>query len=102
MSDEVYFHRELLGYSLERRYMELITITGNNGNSKEREQKIEGKGLFPEFADGSPESKIFHKERCHIFNNKKVVFFCARVHPGEVQASHVLNGIVDFILSKTQ
>lgn len=24
------------------------------------------------------------------------------MHPGEVQASHVLNGIVDFILNKTQ
>jgi hypothetical protein len=65
MSDEVYFHRELLGYSLEKRYMELITITGNNDNSKEREPKIEGKGLLPEIVDGSPEAKIFHKERCY-------------------------------------
>lgn len=101
MSDEVYFHRELLGYSLERRYMELITITGKNENSMEREEKVEGPGMFPEFADDSEEAKIFSRDRCHKFNNKKVVFFCARVHPGEVQASHVLNGIVDFILSKS-
>jgi len=30
------------------------------------------------------------------------VFFSARVHPGEVQSSHVLNGIVDFLLSKSE
>jgi hypothetical protein len=28
MSEQVYFHRELLGYSNELRYVELITITG--------------------------------------------------------------------------
>ena len=27
MSEEIYFHRELLGYSKELRYLELITIT---------------------------------------------------------------------------
>ena len=101
MSDEVYFHRELLGYSLEKRYVELITITGKNDMKDEREAKIEGPGLHPEFDDDSEEAKIFSRERCHKFHNKKVVFFCARVHPGEVQASHVLNGIVDFVLNKT-
>ena len=102
MSDEIYFHRELLGYSLERRYVELITISGRNDREEEREPKIEGQGLFPEFEDDSEEAKIFHKERCHKFkSSKKIVYFCARVHPGEVQASHVLNGIVDFIFNKT-
>jgi hypothetical protein len=33
---------------------------------------------------------------------KPTVFLSARVHPGEVQSSHVLNGIVDFLMSKTQ
>ena len=84
MSDEVYFHRELLGYSLEKRYMELITISGKNDMEEEREEKIDGKGLFPEFEDNSEEAKIFSRERCHKFKDKKVVFFCARVHPGEI------------------
>jgi|TARA_B110000285_G_C15136051_1_gene627000 hypothetical protein len=35
MSEEIYFHRELLGYSKELRNMELITITGNDGNLPE-------------------------------------------------------------------
>ena len=55
MSEEIYFHRELLGYSKEMRYVELITITGKNKNTKTREPKIEGHGLFPPLAEGSPE-----------------------------------------------
>ena len=102
MSEEIYFHRELLGYSKEMRFMELITITGNDGNlPEEREDKIDGQGLFPAFGPGSNEEKIFSHKRCLKFE-KPVIFFSARVHPGEVQASHVLNGIVDFIFSKTE
>ena len=33
--------------------------------------------------------------------DKPTIFLTARVHPGEVQASHVLNGFLDFLLSKT-
>ena len=97
MSEEIYFHRELLGYSKELRYMELITITGSNNKTEEKEDKIEGVGLFPEIVEGSEQEKIFSKERCFKFN-KPTIFFSARVHPGEVQASHVLNGIVDYLL----
>ena len=101
MSDEIYFHRELLGYSKERRYMELITITGRgDGETGQREEKIDAVGLFPAFAEGSPESKLFSSKRCMKFD-KPTIFLTARVHPGEVQASHVLNGFLDFLLSKT-
>ena len=65
MSEEIYFHRELLGYSKELRYLELITITGKTEASKGREPKIEGTGMFPEIAEGSPESKIFSTSRCN-------------------------------------
>jgi len=54
MSEEVYFHRELLGYSKELRNVELITITAKDDNAKSREDKIEGIGLFPEIVPGSP------------------------------------------------
>ncbi len=46
LKDEVYFHRELLTYSLEDRVVELITITGKNKQLEEKEDSIEG--LFPE------------------------------------------------------
>ena len=102
MSEEIYFHRELLGYSKELRYVELITITGKGDNvSKKREDKIEGVGMFPPIEEGSPEDKIFSKKRCFVVE-KPVVFLSARVHPGEVQSSHVLNGLVDFLLNKSE
>ena len=83
MSDEIYFHRELLGYSKEMRYMELITITGKNENTKKREDKIECPGCFPAFTEGSEESKLFSSQRCFKFD-KPCIFLSARVHPGEV------------------
>lgn len=98
--EDVYLHRELLGYSKEKRYVELITITGKNECTQQREDRIEGPGLFPKIAKGSPESEIFSKLRCYKFD-KPTVFFSARVHPGEVQSSHVLNGIVDCLMSKS-
>ena len=68
MSDEIYFHRELLGYSKEMRYMELITITGKNECAKIREDKIDAHGLFPEFAEDSEEAKIFSPKRSMKFD----------------------------------
>lgn len=65
MSDEIYFHRELIGYSKELRYLELITITGKTETPKTREPKIDGPGMFPPIVEGSPESKIFSTDRCH-------------------------------------
>jgi hypothetical protein len=45
-SDRIYFHRELLAFSLEDRNVELITITGLNGvDMNEKEEGIPG--LFP-------------------------------------------------------
>ena len=85
MKDEVYFHRELLGYSKELRYVELITLTGLNEhvNTEKREPIIEGKGMFPPIEEATPQANIFSKQRCYEIE-KPVVFLSARVHPGEV------------------
>ena len=63
--------------------MELITLTGSNNRTEEREQDLEGPGLFPEYEDGSKEANMFDYQRCYIFD-KPTVFLSARVHPGEV------------------
>ena len=99
-STDIYFHRELLGYSKENRFVELITISGHEGRQDTREETINAKGLFPNLEPGSKESKIFSRNRAHKFD-KDVVFLSARVHPGEVQSSHVLNGILQFLYSRT-
>lgn len=96
--EEIYFCRELLTQSLEGRNVELITITGMNGVSEEeREEEIEG--LFKELTEEN-DKRRFSAERAHRVKGKKCIFLSARVHPGEVQSSFVLNGIVDFLLSK--
>jgi hypothetical protein len=82
LSDQIYFHRELLVESLEERHVELITITGQNEKLEEREESL--KGLFPDFNQSDETlAKRFSTERAHKFN-KRVVFLSARVHPGEV------------------
>ena len=83
---------------MEERNVELITISGHNDKKEEREESLPG--LFPEFDEIDDKiNKRFSKERAHKFT-KKCVFLSARVHPGEVQSSFVLNGIIDFLLSK--
>ena len=87
---EIYVHRELLTYSLEGRRVDLLTITGRIGATSDCEEFIDDPILHPE------ERK---KLRAMIFL-KPIVFLSARVHPGEVPSSHVLNGLINFILKE--
>lgn len=76
--------------------MEMMTISSKDGITDERE-------TIP--ADGSnyqvpvyPDAKNDPTKRPFRFDqNKKVVFFTSRVHPGETPGSHVLNGALDLI-----
>lgn len=77
-------------HSLEKRIVELITITDYTGITEETEPLING--LFPLH-------KKEQKKRPQMFN-KPTIFFSARVHPGETPASFVLNGILDLITDK--
>lgn len=83
----LYYHRELLIYSLDGWRTDLITVSSNAGKTEEREERIPG--LFPNHDELRP----------HCFPGKKVVFVSARVHPGETPASFVFNGFLDFIVS---
>jgi hypothetical protein len=80
--DSIYFHRELLTYSLEGRNVELMTLSGHNDKREDLEEDIPH--LFPEYDQGDAVlRKRFKMTRPHKFN-KKCIFLSARVHPGEV------------------
>lgn len=87
----VYFHREVLTYSLEGRKQEMVTISSMDGINEDdkREEYIEG--LFPEHS-GHPD------ERPLQYYSKKIVFLSSRVHPGETGASHMFNGFLDLLM----
>lgn len=86
----IYYHREVLVYSLDRLRVDLLTISDCVGRAEEREGVVAGPGLFPEA------SAVL---RAHLFPAKPVFFLTARVHPGETPASHVFNGFLKFILN---
>lgn len=83
----VYYHRELLVYSLDHWRVDLVTVSSHKGRVEEREDRLPG--LFP----------LTDQLRPHRFPNKKVVFVSARVHPGETSSSFVFNGFLNFIVS---
>ncbi|XP_048386573.1 cytosolic carboxypeptidase-like protein 5 isoform X1 [Stegostoma tigrinum] len=84
--DSIYYHREPLCYSLEKRRVDLITITSCDGMTAECEPRLEK--LFPD--DSTPRPKQFP--------GKQVFFLSSRVHPGETPSSFVFNGFLEFIL----
>lgn len=67
--------------------MEMITFTGKEAITQERENLIDG--LFPD-AEGDKTTRPFKFD-------KPTIFLSSRVHPGETPASFVLNGIFNFL-----
>ncbi|XP_058123596.1 uncharacterized protein LOC131294776 [Anopheles ziemanni] len=86
--DEIYYCRELLTHSVERRRIELLTISSFHGIQTAREVRL--RNLFPDE----------DAQRCHTFRDKKIVFISSRVHPGETPASFVLNGFLSMLLDR--
>ncbi|XP_061602291.1 cytosolic carboxypeptidase-like protein 5 isoform X3 [Cololabis saira] len=84
----VYYHRELLCYSLDGNRVDLLTVTNCNGMQDEREVRLPK--LFPD--DNTP--------RPHRFSSKRVFFLSSRVHPGETPSAFVFNGFLNFILRR--
>ncbi|XP_055629929.1 uncharacterized protein LOC129770842 isoform X2 [Toxorhynchites rutilus septentrionalis] len=86
--DDIYYYRELLTHSVEKRRVELLTITSFHGIQTTREDRLQN--LFPD--EKTP--------RCHTFKHKKIIFISSRVHPGETPASFVLNGFLSMLLDR--
>lgn len=69
--------------------MEVITITDCSGASGETEPRLTD--LF-EHDPGPPVA---------TFRNKTVFFVSSRVHPGETPATHIFNGMLAFLLRRS-
>jgi len=110
-SSDIYFHRELLCQTIEGRKVELVTISSYDGISDEREPSFahnlppplpsradngEGEGAH----DPGPGKITDQNRTARKFSGKRVYIISSRVHPGETPASHVLRGMIDFILRK--
>lgn len=88
LQNEIYYHRELLIPSLQKRRVELLTISSFHGIQNTFEERLSN--LFPEM----------ETPRCRNFKDKKIIFMSSRVHPGETAASFVLNGFLNLILDR--
>lgn len=66
LESEIYYHRELLTYSVEGRRVDLLTVSSYHGIQLEREQRLVG--LFPDIKT----------VRCNTFRNKQVCNICLR------------------------
>ncbi|XP_064350734.1 cytosolic carboxypeptidase-like protein 5 isoform X4 [Camelus dromedarius] len=84
--DTIYYHREILCYSLDGLRVDLLTISSCHGLREDREPRLEQ--LFPDVATPRP----------FCFTGKRIFFLSSRVHPGETPSSFVFNGFLDFIL----
>ena len=71
--------------------MDVLTISSKSHMLTQQREPFFNKHLFP------------IGERPHKFKtqNKKYVLITSRVHPGETPSSHVFNGILKYLLDKT-
>ncbi|OXU27482.1 hypothetical protein TSAR_010642 [Trichomalopsis sarcophagae] len=88
LADDIYYHRENAINSLEGRRLDILTISSYYNILTEREAKL--KDLFPDE----------NEERPFKFQDKKIIFISARVHPGETPSSFVLNGFLNLLLNR--
>lgn len=94
-----YFHKETLCLSLDRLPVDMLTISDLSGMSADLEPSYDPAEPIPVSCGGVAGQPP--QPRAHIFPRKAYVVLTARVHPGEAPASHILQGSVDFLLSKT-
>jgi len=97
MRAEVYYHREVLALSRQGRPMDLITITAREGLTEETEAEVAG--CYPAVEAEPPLGEVVEQGRARKAPASRAVFWVsARVHPGETPASHMLNGLLEFLL----
>ncbi|KAG5468324.1 hypothetical protein LSCM1_02304 [Leishmania martiniquensis] len=92
---EIYFHREVLCKSLEKRDVTLLTISDCSRMTGQRAPLISKDDDLPH------SSALGHTQRPYSFSGKHYVVLTARVHPGECPGSHLMHGCIDFLLNCT-
>ena len=94
----IYYHRELLTRSLDGRRVDLITISSTDRMLSSREPPLLELTEHPELPSCGSEGG----QRARLFSDTKPVFLLtSRVHPGETPASHVWEGMLQFLLHPT-
>ncbi|CAE8590289.1 unnamed protein product, partial [Polarella glacialis] len=88
VGSNIYFHRQVLGLSLQGREIELLTVTAESNSAA---QEVDS--LPSELPDR------FHACQPTKFPGRQIVFISARVHPGETPGQFVFLGALRFILS---
>ncbi|KXZ52800.1 hypothetical protein GPECTOR_8g187 [Gonium pectorale] len=88
--DELYYRRQVLTHSVEGRRVEILTITDCAGATGELEPPLQG--VFTH--DPGPPAAVFR-------GGKTVFFVSSRVHPGETPATHMFNGMLAFLLRRS-
>jgi len=110
--NDIYFNHRVLISSYDKLNLDLITISSTKDIIMDKYENSNIPKLFP----------LQNEKKIHMFNycnsyfsssdniinkkrkgskkesKKKIIFISARVHPGEVVSSYIVDGIIEFLL----
>jgi len=115
----IYFNHRVLIRSFNKLNLDLITISSTNNMIMDEYENPNIENLFP--LQNEEKIQMFNYDTSFPYNNfknlnnnvnnvnnnnkgkcystkKKIVFISARVHPGEVISSYILDGIIEYLL----
>ncbi len=87
---DIYLVKEVLTYSVEGRIVPMLTISSHDCKQNVCEEQISS-SMFPQSIIDNRPNKF----------KKPVVLVTCRVHPGETAASYALEGLLQFLLNKS-
>ena len=99
-SKTIYVHRELLCWSLDKRRIDLVTITSPTNLTKDEEPLPCSRPEDDEDLSWLlPEVRLGNEKRSRVSSSEKMeILVSCRVHPGETPASHMLDGLLDYLM----
>ena len=98
----IYYHQETLNHSLEGRNLRMLTISSHKAKTTVREPDIPSVILKqPQLRAFKYIIYIYIILYVYVFRFKKpTIFISSRVHPGEIQGSYVMKGLIEYLLSE--